>query len=100
MKKLSNIEYLREIIAGGGTSPHETPYKYPPPIALTLGFELIEVGEGTATIELKTDLGIHANPMGTLHGGVFCDVADAAIGMAHLTTLKEGESLTSVDLQI
>ena len=26
----------------------------------------------------------HANPMGTLHGGVICDVADAAMGCARL----------------
>jgi len=24
----------------------------------------------------------HANPMGTLHGGVLCDIADAAMGIA------------------
>ena len=38
--------------------------------------------------------------MGTIHGGVLCDIADAAIGTAHFTTLQEGESFTSIDLQI
>jgi uncharacterized protein (TIGR00369 family) len=38
--------------------------------------------------------------MGTIHGGVFCDIADAAIGTAHATSLKEEESFTSIDLQI
>ena len=38
--------------------------------------------------------------MGTVHGGVLCDIADAAIGTAHATGLGEGESLTSLDLQI
>lgn len=42
----------------------------------------------------------HANPMGTVHGGVLCDVADAAIGTAHASTLREGESFTSLDLHI
>jgi uncharacterized protein (TIGR00369 family) len=37
----------------------------------------------------------HANPMGTLHGGILCDVADAAIGMAFVTTLKPDESFTA-----
>jgi len=37
----------------------------------TLGFRLIEVGPGTATMELIADTEIHANPMGTIHGGVF-----------------------------
>ena len=36
--------------------------------------------------------------MGTLHGGILCDVADAAMGCAMASTLEEGESFTSVDL--
>ena len=31
---------------------------------------------------------------------VLCDIADAAIGTAHATSLEEGESFTSIDLQI
>ena len=77
-----------------------TRFKYPPPIAKTLGFDLIDCSERTATIEIVTDVAKHANPMGTLHGGVLCDVADAAIGTAHATGLGEGESFTSLDLQI
>jgi uncharacterized protein (TIGR00369 family) len=72
---------------------------YPPTIAKTLGFRLIEVGPGTATMELMANTEIHANPMGTIHGGVLCDIADAAIGTAHATGLEEGESFTSIDLQ-
>lgn len=62
-------------------------FEYPPPIARTLGFDLVEAGERTATIEIVVDLAKHANPMGTVHGGVLCDVADAAIGTAHATGL-------------
>ena len=42
----------------------------------------------------------HANPMGTLHGGVFCDLADAAMGMAYASTLEDGESFTTLELKI
>src|ERR1700687_5902562 len=42
----------------------------------------------------------HANPMGTLHGGVLCDIADAAMGIAFATTLGPEESLTTVELKI
>jgi len=42
----------------------------------------------------------HANPMGTLHGGVLCDLADAAMGMAFVTTLAPDESFTTVALSI
>ena len=38
--------------------------------------------------------------MGTLHGGVLRGIADAAIGIAHATSLLKGESFTSLDLQI
>ena len=42
----------------------------------------------------------HANPMGTLHGGILCDIADAAMGMAFASTLASGESFTTVELKI
>ena len=42
----------------------------------------------------------HHNPMGTLHGGVYCDLADAAMGYAYAATLSEGESFTTVELKI
>jgi uncharacterized protein (TIGR00369 family) len=69
----------------------------PPPIATLLGFTLTAVGEGEATIELKVDERL-ANPMGTLHGGVLGDIADAAMGMAWASTLGEGE--TTLELKI
>jgi uncharacterized protein (TIGR00369 family) len=100
MNKLSNLEYLKIILSGGEIGSEESHFAYPPPIARTLGFNLIEVGLGTATIEILTDPEKHANPMGTIHGGVLCDIADAAIGTAHVTTLSKGESFTSIDLQI
>jgi uncharacterized protein (TIGR00369 family) len=38
--------------------------------------------------------------MGTLHGGVICDVADAAMGTAYASVLGEGESFTTLELKI
>jgi len=38
--------------------------------------------------------------MGTVHGGVLCDIADAAMGFAFATTLAEGESFTTIELKI
>ena len=38
--------------------------------------------------------------MGTLHGGVLCDIADAAMGIAYGTTLAPKETITTVDLHI
>jgi uncharacterized protein (TIGR00369 family) len=38
--------------------------------------------------------------MGTLHGGILCDVADAAMGMAYAATLGEGETFTTIELKM
>jgi len=71
----------------------------PPPIADLIGFTLTEVEPGRAVIAF--DAGPrHANPMGTLHGGVLCDIADAAMGMAYAAGLDEGETFTTLELKI
>src|SRR5262245_37506376 len=71
----------------------------PPPIGRLLGFVLKVIEPGHAVFEMEVD-GRHHNPMGTLHGGVYCDLADAAMGYAYAATLAEGESFTTVDLKI
>lgn len=71
-----------------------------PPIAQTIGFRCIDASLASATMEMDTDPARHANPMGTLHGGVLCDLADAAMGTAMSTTLEDDETFTSVDLTI
>jgi uncharacterized protein (TIGR00369 family) len=38
--------------------------------------------------------------MGTLHGGILCDIADAAMGMEFASTLEPKESFTTVELKI
>ena len=38
--------------------------------------------------------------MGTLHGGILCDIADAAMGMAFASTLAPDESFTTIELKI
>src|SRR5262245_37530105 len=71
----------------------------PPPIAQLIGFRLTSIEPGKAIIEFEAGEA-HANPMGTLHGGVLCDVADAAIGLAFSATRDEGEALTTLELKI
>lgn len=70
-----------------------------PPVADLLGFDLTGAGKGWSVMEM--DAGPkHANPMGTLHGGVICDIADAAMGIAYLSTLGPGESFTTVEIKL
>jgi uncharacterized protein (TIGR00369 family) len=71
----------------------------PPPIGRLLGFALKAVEPGHAVFEMEADER-HHNPMGTLHGGIFCDLADAAMGYAYAATLGEGEAFTTVELKI
>jgi uncharacterized protein (TIGR00369 family) len=68
-----------------------------PPIARLIGFDLTAIDLGRSVVEFEAGER-HANPMGTLHGGVICDVADAAMGTAFATTLEDDESFTTLDL--
>ena len=70
-----------------------------PPIAELIGFEVVQIGDGRAIGSLQAG-SQHANPMGTLHGGVLCDIADAAMGMAFASTLAPDESFTTIALSI
>src|SRR5262245_23425856 len=71
----------------------------PVPIAALIGFTVDEAADGRAVGSLRAGPQ-HANPMGTLHGGVLCDLTDAAMGMAFVSTLAPDESFTTVALSI
>jgi uncharacterized protein (TIGR00369 family) len=100
MSSSSNLDYLRRVLRNAATSTDTSLFKFPFPIMKTLGLRLVEIGEGTASYEMEAKTDLHSNPMGTIHGGILCDIADAAIGTAHFTTIADGESFTSIDLQI
>jgi uncharacterized protein (TIGR00369 family) len=68
-------------------------------VARLIGFEAKEIGDGRAIVTLTAGPQ-HANPMGTLHGGILCDIADAAMGMAFASTVGPDESFTTVELKI
>jgi uncharacterized protein (TIGR00369 family) len=70
-----------------------------PPIGELIGFDLVELEKGSVSVSFEAKKQ-HENPMGTLHGGVLCDVADAAMGMAYASTLDDGESFTTLELKI
>lgn len=86
----TKLERLQQVVRG------ELP---PPPVATLIGFQLVSARPGEAVIELQADQR-HANPMGTLHGGILCDIADAAMGIAYGSALAEGETFTTLELKI
>ena len=53
-----------------------------PPFLQTVGMRHLEVGDGTASIELDFDAAVHANGIGVAHGGVLCTLLDVAMGYA------------------
>jgi uncharacterized protein (TIGR00369 family) len=87
---MSILELARKMMRG------EIP---PPAIAGFLGFTVKAIEPGHAIFEMEVD-SRHHNPMGTLHGGIYCDLADAAMGYAYGATLAEGESFTTIELKI
>ncbi|HKB11996.1 MAG TPA: PaaI family thioesterase [Vicinamibacterales bacterium] len=86
----TRIETMRRTVAG------ELP---PPPIATLIGFRMTAIEPGRSRFEIDADER-HHNPMGTLHGGVLCEIADVAMGSAYASTLDEGESFATLELKI
>lgn len=73
--------------------------QYIPPVIDLIGIELVEYSDGNAQLALHAGKR-HHNPMGIVHGGILCDLADAAMGVAMATTLQDGESFGTVDLHV
>lgn len=99
-KKLPVLDYLTRQIKGTLQADEATYLQYPTPISQTLGMRVVEINLGTATVEIDANPAIHGNQQGTVHGGLMCELADAAIGTAHSTTVAEGESFASIELKI
>jgi len=69
------------------------------PLGSLIGIELQSMGGGESrwTMEAGPE---HANPMGTIHGGVLCDLGDAALSSAYMSTLDDDKLFTTIDLTI
>ena len=84
------LDHFRAIVAGEAD---------PPPVAKLIGFAMTEIEPGRAVFEM--DAGPqHVSPLGTLHGGVICDLVDAAMGTSHASLLDDGETFTTLELKI
>lgn len=84
------LDYCQKLVAG------EAPI---PPVAQLIGMEMAAVCPGRVVIELEAGKR-HASPLGTVHGGIIGAIADAAMGLAYATTLKEAETFATVELKI
>jgi len=86
----SGLDLMRAMLAG------ELPYA---PIAKTLDFMLLEVGEGRALFQ-GTPGPAHFNPMGTVHGGWYATLLDSALGCAVHTMLPAGRAYTTAEFSL
>ncbi len=87
---LSGLEFIRGIAEG----------RIPrPPIAALLGMSIVRVEPGEVAFAL--DIGDHLyNPIGSVHGGVFCTLLDSAMGCAVHASLDRGQAYTTLELKV
>jgi acyl-CoA thioesterase len=69
------------------------------PFGSTVGFSVELLREGEAVVVVRTDER-HENIAGYTHGGVLLTIADTAIGLAHLGTLRNDETATTVEVKM
>lgn len=87
---LSGLEFLQKIVA------REFP---PPPLAVMLNFDLVEVGQGYATFGVEP-AEYHYNPIGVVHGGLAATLLDSAMGCAVHSTLPSGSGYTTLEIKV
>ncbi len=87
---LSGLEYLRSMADGRAPLP---------PIAALLGMGITEIEPGRVTFSLAVGEYLY-NPIGSVHGGVFCTLLDSAMGCAVHSTLDRGQAYTTLELKV
>jgi uncharacterized protein (TIGR00369 family) len=88
--EMSGLAYIRSIRDG------DTP---PPPIAVLLGYDLVEADEGLGVFECMPGEH-HYNPMNSVHGGLALTMLDSAMGVAVHTTLPEGQFYGTLETKV
>jgi uncharacterized protein (TIGR00369 family) len=71
----------------------------PAPIALLLNMRPRQVEHGLVVFECAPDESVY-NPIGVVHGGLVCTLADTVAGCAVHTTLDAGIGYTSIDITV
>lgn len=89
VRELPGLEFLRRLIDRGIRVP----------IGVTLGFRLVEVGDGLAVFEAEAGPWAY-NPIGSVHGGWYAAVLDAPLGAALHTTLPAGVGYTTLEMKV
>ena len=85
----SGLEQLKALMAAGRR----------PPMAETLGFDLVEVEEGRAVFQGTPGANAY-NPLGTIHGGYAATLLDSACGCAVHACLSRDQAYTTVEIKV
>ncbi|MBB2991112.1 uncharacterized protein (TIGR00369 family) [Mycolicibacterium iranicum] len=93
------LDFLKHRLTGAPPPVPRVHLRYPTAISQSLGFRIVAVDAGTASVAVDVDPDRHGNQQGTVHGGFLVELADAAIGTAHSTLMQDGESFTSIDIR-
>jgi len=70
-----------------------------PPIGRLMGFAIDEIGDGRVVFRCVPDESLY-NPIGVVHGGLVCTLADTVIGCSVHSLLEPGVAYTSIDLNV
>lgn len=98
-EKFPVLDFLKKFIVDPG-AVNTTHMRYPTAISKTLKFEIMEVEKQKAVVTVQADPELHGNQQGTIHGGLLCELADAAIGTAHSTIMQPDQSFTTIEMKI
>ncbi|MCU1454999.1 MAG: hypothetical protein JWN46_3145 [Acidimicrobiales bacterium] len=89
-RQMSGLDYLQAVADGRIAAP---------PVAALLGMSIDRVAPGR--VDFRLDIGEHLyNPIGSVHGGIFCTLLDSAMGCAAHTTLPLGHAYTTLELKV
>lgn len=86
---LDGLGQLRALLAAG----------IQPPIAGTMGFELVEIEPGVAIFEGDPGRSVY-NPIGSVHGGYAATLLDSACGCAVHSRLDATQGYTTLELKV
>ena len=85
----TGLDQLRAMVANGGIAP----------IGQTLGFRLVDAGEGFAIFTGTPGHDVY-NPLGTVHGGYAAALLDSACGCAAHSRLSAMQGYTTLELKV
>jgi uncharacterized protein (TIGR00369 family) len=77
---MSGLEFIQAMAEGRVPSP---------PIAQLIGMRIVKVERGLVVFDCTPDESVY-NPIGVVHGGLVCTLADTVTGCSVHTTLDAG----------